>query len=180
MVGWLRSPSPPQIPPLDFEETFWPGPFIFTEPLPAPSSSSVHSGQSLYNGRVSIDSGVGQSTLGSQRILVGYQQSEQSSIQSGLTAPRPLSPLDVALTTRVSIYKTSRQQAGVITTATMEGLIHYLLLKSAGERFILSTLSYTYKLDFRERQEGTRHFFHCTPSFYITFGCSWNARPPIQ
>ena len=126
--------SPPQIPPLDFdEETFWPpGQFISPEPLLTPGGSSVHS-ESLHDVQMSIDSGVGQSTRGSQCSITGYQPTARSSILSGLTTPGPLSPLDVALTTRVSIWKTSGRQAGVIKTATMEGLIHYLLLKSLGE-----------------------------------------------
>jgi hypothetical protein len=45
------------------------------------------------------------------------------------------SPLDIALTTRMSgyIWK-SGVQPRVIANATLEGLIHYLLLKSAGEK----------------------------------------------
>ena len=151
--------SSPQIPPLDFgEETFWPtGQFISTEPPPTPGGSSVHSRQSLYTMQTSIASGVSRSTSGSQRSAIEYQRRERSSSLSGLTASSPLSPLDVALTTRVSVWRTSGR-FGVITTATMEGLIHYLLLKSAGGRFMFLMLFltlYAYKLILRGRQEGT-------------------------
>jgi hypothetical protein len=128
--------SPPQILPPDLgEETFWlPGSGQFyTEPLPTPGSSSVRPGQSPNDRQISINSGVGQSTHGSQYSIVRYQQTERrrSSILSESSAPR--SPLEVALTTRLGVWKISPQQPGVITTATMEGLIQYLLLKCAGE-----------------------------------------------
>ena len=125
MVSRLR--SPPQIPPPDFnnEETFWStGQFISTEPSPTPGGSSFHSGQSLYVDaeQMSMVSGTGRSTHGSQHSTRG------SSILSVLTASRPRSPLGVALTTRVSVWKTSGRPR-IVTTATMEGLIHYFLLK---------------------------------------------------
>jgi hypothetical protein len=125
--------SCPQIPPLDFGEEIvvWQtDQFTPVEPSPPQSDRS-----SLYSQRTSVISRRSTFTRGSQRSVasrLGRQQTRRSSILNVSHEPGPLSPLQVALTTYQAVHTTSGQPR-IIKKATMEGLIQYLLQKSAGE-----------------------------------------------
>ena len=94
------------------------------------STRSFRSQQTSFTIPTSITSGLPHMPT----LQRGHQGTQQSSALNTFTASGS-SPLEVALTTRMSgyIWK-SGVQPRVISNATMEGLIHYLLLKSAGER----------------------------------------------
>jgi hypothetical protein len=162
MMGRWRpstvSLSCPQIPPLEFEgeDTVWhTGQFISVEPSsPSFGRSSLRprytSGTpSAHSRRTSIASRRSSFSRGSVTLRLERQQSGRSSILHMPNTSGPLSPLQIALTTRASVWKIGGQPR-VITKATMEGLIHYMLLNPASERFTRLQLIFTYKLIFAE------------------------------
>ena len=169
LVGRLRSAtvpsSCPQLPPLDLgeEDTIWhPGQFIAVEPSSPVSEESERASTTSQTSYFSYSS---ERSFASRRL-----QRRPTDLSSILISPDPigpLSPLKVALTTRANVWKTTGQPR-VITKATMEGLIHYLLLKSAGERSTsphhISSLDYL--LIFAEEdQEQHDTFFIAHPAF---------------
>ena len=128
------STSAPQLPPLNFggeEDTFWPTSQIIS---PEPSSP-VSEQSSLYSPRrsvVSRDSVYTSVSQGSAALRAPRPRSQWSSLLSAVGSFEPPSPPGVALTTRVSMWK-SAGQPRVITKTTIEGLIHYLSQTSDGE-----------------------------------------------
>jgi hypothetical protein len=114
------------------ESTFWQNSHVLcTEPFQV-------SGGSVRSRPESVSSGVSTSTHPSQRSEAQrsiHRQSAQYSISNTFNTGGPSSPLNVALTTRLSVWKGGGKPA-VITKATLEGLIDYLLRNPAGERYI--------------------------------------------
>jgi hypothetical protein len=107
------------------------GQFVSVEP-----SSPLSDRSTVYSTGTSIASGsTARSSLFpySSDLKLERQRSDRSSILHSLYPSEPLSPLKVALTTRISVWKT-RGPGGLLTKATMEGLIDYLLQRPAGER----------------------------------------------
>jgi hypothetical protein len=147
-----------------------------------PSSPVSESSSEYHSPRNSVVSGDSVYTSASQHSAVrqtGRLRSERSYLLNSFGASGPLSPLKVALTTRVSTW-TSGGQPPVITGATMEGLIHYLLLKRDGERYTLSIQPKIQANSHRRRQGPTRHLFRRTHSVHNTFACTWKAHPYIR
>jgi hypothetical protein len=141
--GWRSSSvslSCPQIPPLDLgdEDTVWHSTAQFTSMQPSTSSdgSSRSSGLAsiISTRRSSISTRRGPQSSVSTRLE--HQQIERSPLLYIRYESAPPSPLNFALTTRAIVWK-SGGQPRIITKATMEGLIHYLMLKPAGMRSML-------------------------------------------